>query len=84
LVGAASHTPLVQLEEQQLAPPVQAPPVVAHGVTQVRVVASQCFEQQSALAEQAAFWPRHAPGGKMQRPSGPHRSFLSVAPQHPD
>jgi hypothetical protein len=66
--GGASHTPLVQLDEQQLAPVVHAPFVATHGVMHVLLVASQCFEQQSALLEHVAFCPRHAPGGSPQRP----------------
>jgi hypothetical protein len=69
-VGAgASQCPLVQLEEQQSAPDAHVPLVATHGVTHVLLAASQCFEQQSASAVHDAFWPRHAPGGRPQRPS---------------
>jgi hypothetical protein len=80
----ASQPPFVQLDEQQFAPVVQGPAVGVQGVMHVWLVGSQCCEQQSASLMHAAFCPRHAPGGRTQRPSGPQRSFCCVAPQHPD
>ena len=76
--------PLVQLEVQQSEPLVHAPRAGVHTTVQALLAGSQCPEQQSVSAVHDAFCPRHAPGGRMHRPSGPHRSFLSVAPQQPD
>lgn len=43
-----SHLPSVQLTLQQSAPVVQVPPLGVHGVVQVPLATSQCFEQHSA------------------------------------
>jgi hypothetical protein len=74
----------VQLAEQQSVPAPHAPPVGAQGVVHVLLVGSQWAEQQSPSVSHAALCARQAPGGRMQRPAGPQRSSLSVAPQQPD
>jgi hypothetical protein len=66
--AGASQVPFVQLDVQQSAPVVHAPPLGAHGVVQVCEVGSQWPEQQSALVVHVAVCPRHAPGGSPQRP----------------
>ncbi len=82
--GGTSQRPFVQLEEQQSAPVVQVALAAAQTVTHVLLAGSQWLEQQSPSAVHVAFWPRHAPGGSPQRPSGSQRSSSLVAPQQPD
>lgn len=82
--GGASQCPLVQLEVQQSAPVVQIALAAAQTVAQVPLAGSQWFEQQSPSVVHVALSPRHAPGGKPQRPSLLQRSSSLVAPQQPD
>ena len=84
LTGGASQRPFVQLEEQQSAPAVQVALAAAQTVVQVLLAGSQWPEQQSPSFAHVAFCPRHAPGGRPQRPLESQRSSSFVAPQQPD
>jgi hypothetical protein len=81
--SGASQLPFEQLEVQHWAPVVQGPAAGMQGVVHVFEAGSQWAPQQSASTVHTAFCPRHAPGGRPQRPLM-QRSFLSVAPQQPD
>ena len=67
LVGGVPQTPAVQLLEQQVALPVQAPPAGVHGVLHACVAGSQMPWQQSPSTVHAAPCARHTPAAKPQR-----------------
>ena len=84
LVGGVPQVPAVQLLEQQVAFPVQAPPFGVHGVLHRCVVGSQIPRQHWLSAVQAAPSPRQVSAPNPQRTGSIVSSHTFVQQPRPE